>query len=284
MLSIILLVFVGAAPRVLQILHPGTVVVVIAVALGITGILGFIVVTGFSPQLRTPELSGECVVLAYRPRRAAVVVSWFALFIGVLSLPLLALSVGDDPDVSPVLPLFGALVGLPVALFLPGLSRRWAMRAGFVELSSRGLSVSAPAGNGELFRFPVPSEAGRYRMWFRGVEGLTTDEELFQITYDGPITQDSSVSRSLPDFASRRLDARVQWIPGALQAVTRWTSEGFAPSPQETLALGLPASWCPGNGAHHLIIARRHRLLLRDAAVVVVLGVLVAGMILLSTI
>ena len=289
--SVVLLFALGFVPSFSQEFGPGAAIVGFLAVLGLAGAMGAIALTGFRRDLRVPVVRGEGIVLACRRRCSAVVVSWAALFAVITGTPLLALTVDlGGPRWLSFTALLGVLIGLPTVFCLPKLSRWWALRGGYVTLSKYGLGVRpweeeadlwAEEANLDFYSFPVPAEARWDPLWFRDVEGITTQEEQFLLTHYGDVRQDSRISFSLPDSTSRRLESRVRWIPGACEAVTRWAAEGFAPTAEEASSLGLPATWSPDRDAISLIRSRRRRRTGRDALLIIGIAMVMIAALLL---
>lgn len=173
---------------------------------------------GFHRDLREPRRLGEAVIVANRPRRMAIIVSWIAFALTVIGLVTFGICASlDAPGWMAASVMLTVLVCLPTATALPWLSRRYADGAGVVAVSPPGLTITQ--GHGEI-RDAVPWE---------------------QID---PVRQAPYAAESLGRLADG-LGARVRWRPGAQQAVARWVERGFAPTAAEVRALGLEANWSP---------------------------------------
>lgn len=152
-------------------------------------------------------------LIAWRPRRVAVAISWAGLVgvvIGLLSVGPLVASDGDGLPAAAALLAVGA--GLPIATLLPRISRWYALRQGTVWIDAAGLIVRSAEGVQEI------------RVRWREVGGM-----------DGT-PRPASV---LPPAAAALLGSGVRWRPGAHAAVARWSAEGFAPSLEEVRRLEL---------------------------------------------
>lgn len=174
---------------------------------------------GFVQDVREPRRLGESVIVANRPRRIAVLLSWVALAMLVISLLCFGMLVGlEGPTAAAAVCLLVVVVALPVSSLLPWLSRRYADGGGVVAVSPQGLTVVPDSG-----QTPDPLPWSRI----------------------GLVLPASSAAHSLVHDAADGLSARVRWRPGALPAVARWAEEGFAPTVAEVRALRLEASWSP---------------------------------------
>ncbi|MFC7458188.1 hypothetical protein ACFQS2_13435 [Brachybacterium sp. GCM10030267] len=176
---------------------------------------------GFLQDVQEPRRVGGAVMIAQRPRRLAIVVSWIALAVLVVAIVVLGVLVGvgtEGPSAGLMAAgsVLAAVFGLAVSSLLPRLSRWYADGAGIVAVSPEGLAV-VPDHGGDATTSP----------WDR--VGLVLGE--------------SRAVSSLPPDVGAGLGKRVRWRPGAHAAVRRWTQEGFAPTAAEVRGLGLDPEW-----------------------------------------
>lgn len=175
--------------------------------------------SGFVTDLARPTTDQDARVLALRRRGPAVVVSWIALVATILapSVFMGAMERATDHPAAGV-----ALLAFPVALLtaavLPKLSRWYTTGAGTVSAGPGGLVVELP---------------GRRTCRTEGFERIRT------------VGTDPHPSVSLPGRFTRDLGRRVRWLPGAREAVARWSRDGFAPTAGEVHELGLDPAWSP---------------------------------------
>lgn len=172
--------------------------------------------SGFWNDISLPDHDGRSVVLAARPRRLALALSWIALVMVILGAPAVTIATRSDvPDQVGAAGMLGVLIGLPIASLLPGISRWYVTRGGTVSVQGPGLIVRSPR-----------HETARVRL-----------EHL------ADLDQDRRVADALPGRAGRGLARGVRWRNGAREAVARWVVDGFDPSLQEVRALGLRGEW-----------------------------------------
>lgn len=171
---------------------------------------------GFWKDVSRPDHGDRSVVLAKRPRRLAVAVSWVALGVVVIAVPTFTISTRPEmPEELAIGSLLAVLVGLPTASLLPMLSRWYVIRGGTVSVERQGLVVRSP------------------RQKPRGVR-LWRLEDL---------GEEPRVLEAMPDGTGDGLAPGVRWRPGARDAVLRWAAEGFDPTFEEARALGLRGEW-----------------------------------------
>lgn len=200
----------------------------LAAALGVL-MLGAIIwastLAGFHRDLRDPRRLDDAVIVAHRPRQLAIIVSWVAMALTVISLIAFGISASAQAQGGLAASLLlTVLVALPVATALPGLSRRYAEGAGVIAVSPAGLTIATARGDAPE---PVPwSRVGTVRP---------------SRSAAGSLVNVGCGVRDAPDG----LGARVRWRPGAQRAVARWAAEGFVPTAAEVRALDLESSWSP---------------------------------------
>lgn len=191
-----------------------------AIALGVIlfgAPIWMVTCTGFLKHVRTATRGEDPTLLAWRPRRAAVVISWISLLGVVVGLPTFAMLIARDGAAVPLLvSLAAVVVGLPIATVLPRLSRWYALRQGTAWIDEAGLIVRSA------------DEADEVRVPLRAVDGMHRTARLTDV---------------LPDDAAALLGRGVRWRPGARAAVARWTGEGFVPTFSEVRRLGLDPGW-----------------------------------------
>ncbi|RCS85194.1 hypothetical protein CIK69_16990 [Brachybacterium alimentarium] len=137
----------------------------LAAALGVL-MLGAIIwastLAGFHRDLRDPRRLDDAVIVAHRPRQLAIIVSWVAMALTVISLIAFGISASAQAQGGLAASLLlTVLVALPVATALPGLSRRYAEGAGVIAVSPAGLTIATARGDAPE---PVPwSRVGTVR-------------------------------------------------------------------------------------------------------------------------
>lgn len=174
---------------------------------------------GFLRDLRPPRRPDGAVLIAWRPRRGAVVLSWVGLVAAVLGTVDFGALLGvEHPPRSVVRVGVVAAVGVTIATVLPRLSRTWSSNQGTVAICPGGMIVTGHGGEGGS---QVPIEDLRW------------------------VGLDREVGRSLPAGAGAGLGPGVRWRPGAQEAVRRWAADGFSPTFEETRRFGLDPAWSP---------------------------------------
>ncbi|MCT2177312.1 hypothetical protein M3F63_06480 [Brachybacterium muris] len=172
---------------------------------------------GFWSHVAWPGPEGTSVVIAARPRRLAVLLSWTALGAVIVGVPgAVAAGVLGSADQVILTFLAIAAAGLPVAALLPRLSRWHVIRGGTVSARRQGLEIRSPRQKGTR----------RLRYW--RLEDLGGQVQ---------------VAEALPGRAGEHLAPGVRWCTGAREALQRWAIEGFDPTPEEVRRLGLDPAW-----------------------------------------
>ncbi|ATG51812.1 hypothetical protein CFK38_09970 [Brachybacterium vulturis] len=174
---------------------------------------------GFLRDLRPPRRPDGAVLIAWRPRRAAVALSWVGLVAAVLGTVGFGALLGVEHSARFVaISGVAAAVGVIVATVLPRLSRAWSTSQGTVAICPGGLIVTGHGGRGS---------------------SQVLLEDLRRVRLD------REVDRSLPAGAGNGLGPGVRWRPGAQEAIGRWSTEGFSPTFEETRRFGLEPAWSP---------------------------------------
>lgn len=253
-LSVALLALMGLMARDIDDL--GLVLGVELVILIPGGYVWWVTLEGFLRDLRPPDQLRGGTPVAWRPRRAAIAMSWLGLLITVIATPIFG-AVTADTYSGPAF--FGSLaatvIGLLLATFLPRRSQTRSLRTGSVAVSPEGVVITNQGGQ-EAAALP-----------FSDLPALG---------------QSDVVSRSLPGQAGAALGPQVSWRPGARLAIQRWASEGFLPTSDETRSLHLDPAWSPDPRAHEPTRAQRWGNLLFNAWMVIMLagfGAVIVGVV-----
>lgn len=221
-----------------------------------------VTLTGFLRDVGPPPRRDGAVSLAWRPRRGAVMISWIALVIGVLSALTFPTLLAPEPGLPRAVTMLAlmalAALGLALASLLPRTSRRYATAAGTVAAGPAGLILTPPHHAEEV---TIP---------YAQLRGLHAEDRVI-----------ASLPASVPDSLADSLGRSVRWRPGALDAVQRWADEGFAPTLGEVRTLGLDPAWSPDPDA--FLPTRRQRwisllpLLWADTVLLGLLAALIGG-------
>lgn len=179
---------------------------------------------GFLRDLRPPLRPDGAVLLAWRPRRVAVVLSWIGLVVAVVGTVSFGVLLGVEHAGRNVeLAAVVAGVGVVIATVLPRLSSAWSSRAGTVAICPDGAIITGQGGKDNL---PVPVEDLRH------------------------LGRDQEVARSLPRGVRTGIGHGVRWRPGAREAIGRWAAGGFSPTFVETRRFGLDPAWSQDPRVH----------------------------------